>query len=169
MRDRLNSLRPNDTYMGHQIWVKYWFVTYSVPSHYLNQHWLIVNWIRGNIFHWNLNQNATIFMEENEFVVCNTAAIVSRHQYVKTYIWSWQCSANMQHLGTACLLNIQTLLQKAVGEACGLFKHTAKIYHIYTHVCCCLLWRKVHEEWMVQCLIRCVSIESHMPWILNEK
>ena len=43
-----------------------------VPSHYLNQCWLVVNWTLGNKFQWNPNQNTNIFIEENEFqiVVC---------------------------------------------------------------------------------------------------
>ena len=33
----------------------------SMPSHYLNQCWLIINWIPGKIFQWNLNMNSIIF------------------------------------------------------------------------------------------------------------
>ena len=44
----------------------------SVPSHYLNHCWLIVNGTPGNRFQWNLNRNYIIFIEENAFdnVVC---------------------------------------------------------------------------------------------------
>ena len=35
------------------------------PSHHLNQWWNIVNWIPGDQFQWNLNQNLYIFIQEN--------------------------------------------------------------------------------------------------------
>ena len=37
------------------------------PSHYLNQCRNIVNWILGNKFHWNLNKNQTLSIQENKF------------------------------------------------------------------------------------------------------
>ena len=39
-----------------------------------------------NTFQWNTNRNLYIFFQENQFenVVCETAAIFSRPQYVKT-------------------------------------------------------------------------------------
>ena len=47
-------------------------VAYSAPSHYLNQCWLIVNWISRNIFQIIFNQNSIILIQgiENENVVC---------------------------------------------------------------------------------------------------
>ena len=44
------------------------------------QCWLIVNWTPGKKFQWNLNQNSTIFFQENSFedVVCRMAAICPR-------------------------------------------------------------------------------------------
>ena len=41
-----------------------WFVTWSAPSHYLNQCWNIVSWTLGNKFQWNLKY---IFIQENAF------------------------------------------------------------------------------------------------------
>ena len=35
----------------------------SVPSHYLNQCWLIVNWTPGNKVQWTLNRNSVIFSQ----------------------------------------------------------------------------------------------------------
>ena len=54
-------------------------VAYSVPSHYLNQCWVIVNWTLRNNFQWNFNQNTYIFIHENasEIIVCEMAAILS--------------------------------------------------------------------------------------------
>ena len=36
-----------------------------VPSHYLNQCWLIVEWILRNKLQWNSNQNTKLFIHEN--------------------------------------------------------------------------------------------------------
>ena len=33
----------------------------------MNQWWLFVNWTLVNKFQWNLNQNTTIFIQENKF------------------------------------------------------------------------------------------------------
>ena len=57
--------------LGHHCF-RYWFVICSVPSHYLNQRWPIVNWTIRNEFQWNLNLNSSIFIQEYAFenVVC---------------------------------------------------------------------------------------------------
>ena len=57
--------------------------TCSVPNHYLNQCWIIVNWTTGNRFQWNL-ENITIFIKENWFqnVACRMSAILSLPQCV---------------------------------------------------------------------------------------
>ena len=42
----LNSLMPSDAYMGqwtNHHWFRWWFVTWSAPSHYLNHCWNIVD------------------------------------------------------------------------------------------------------------------------------
>ena len=36
-----------------------WLVTYSAPSHYLDQCWVIVNWIFGNDLPWNFDLSFT--------------------------------------------------------------------------------------------------------------
>ena len=68
----------------HHHWLKQWLVTWSAPSHYLNQCWNIFNWTLRNKFRWNLNQNSYIFIQENAFenVVWEMAAIFSQPQYV---------------------------------------------------------------------------------------
>ena len=38
-----------------------------MPSFYINQCWHIVTWTFKNEFRWNLNQNTTIYIQENEF------------------------------------------------------------------------------------------------------
>ena len=55
-----------------------------MPSHYVNQCRIIVNWILRNKFQWNLNRNSYIVIHENEFdyVVWKTAAILSRPECV---------------------------------------------------------------------------------------
>ena len=42
--------------MGQQ-WFRSWLAAYSVPSHYLNQCSLIVNWTLRSKIQWNSNQN----------------------------------------------------------------------------------------------------------------
>ena len=63
---------------GDQDWFRWWLVTYSVPSHYLNQCWVIVNWNIRNKLQWNFNQNKKIFIHKNasENIFCKTAAIL---------------------------------------------------------------------------------------------
>ena len=62
-----------------------------MPSHYLNQCSIIVNWTLANIFQWKFNQNTAIFIEENarENVVCELASILSR-----TFISEWENEIN---------------------------------------------------------------------------
>ena len=58
------------------------------PVRFLASIWInaiiIVKCAIGNIFRWNLNQNTTIFLQENQFenVVCKTTAILPRPQCV---------------------------------------------------------------------------------------
>ena len=55
----------------------------STPSHYLDQFWFNANWALGNIFHWNLNKNTTVFIHpNNQHVVCGMAVILPRPQCV---------------------------------------------------------------------------------------
>ena len=62
-----------------QHWFRWWLVTCSAPSHYLNQYWAIVNWTLRNKLQWNFHQNTYLFIDENasENIVCETAAILS--------------------------------------------------------------------------------------------
>ena len=50
-----------------QHWLRYWLAAWMTPSLYLNQCWIIVNWIYWNNFQSSFNQNAQVFMEENVF------------------------------------------------------------------------------------------------------
>ena len=43
-----------------QHWFRYWLVTCSVPSHYLHQCWLIVNWTLGNKLQWNFHKKEKV-------------------------------------------------------------------------------------------------------------
>ena len=69
--------------LGHN-WFRYWLVACSAPSQYLNQCWLIVNWIPVNKLQWNTNQNTKVFIRETAFenVVCEMAAILARGRWV---------------------------------------------------------------------------------------
>ena len=66
-------------------WRFYLSLFLRVPSHYLNQCWIIVNWKLMNKLQWNLKRNSYIFIQENAFenIVCEMAAIFSRPQCVK--------------------------------------------------------------------------------------
>ena len=44
--------------------IRYGFVVYSAPSHYLRDWWFIVNWLNGNNVQSNLNKNKDILIEE---------------------------------------------------------------------------------------------------------
>ena len=84
-----NSLNLSDAYMrreSYHHWFRYWLVAWSVPSHYLNQCWNIVNWTLSNKFQWNCYRNSNIFSQENAFenVLWKMAAIMPRPQCVKT-------------------------------------------------------------------------------------
>ena len=80
---KLNSLRAGDTYLRQCLrhhWLKSWFVC-SVPSHFLNQRWFILNCTHGNNLPWNFSQNTIFFFRENAFenVVYNMPTICSGH------------------------------------------------------------------------------------------
>ena len=63
-----------------QHWFRQWLVAYSVPSHYLNQCWIIVNWTLRNKLQWNFNQNTKLFIHGNasENIICEMAAIINK-------------------------------------------------------------------------------------------
>ena len=53
------------------VWTKLWLVASSVPSHYLNQCWLIANWALRNKLLWNSNHNTRRSIHENAFSWCH--------------------------------------------------------------------------------------------------
>ena len=59
-------------------------ISWSAPSHYLNQYWNIVNLTLRNKLQWNVNWNSYFFIQRNacENVVCKKAAILSWPQCV---------------------------------------------------------------------------------------
>ena len=91
----LNSLRPSDAYMRHSHicvtiyhWFRKWLVAWSVPSHYLNQSWNIVNRRLRSKLQWNFNPILFVFIQENgtENVVWKMAAILYRPQCVNSLV-----------------------------------------------------------------------------------
>ena len=81
-------IEASDAYMHWYTsyhWFRQWLVAWSIPSHYLNQCWNIVNLALSNKFQLNFNRNSYIFIEENAFemVVWQTVAILSQPQCVK--------------------------------------------------------------------------------------
>ena len=69
-----------------QHWFRWWLVAYSVPSHYLNQCWVIVNWTLRNKLQWNFNSNTKLNIHENAFEnVCEMVTILFRRRWVNRY------------------------------------------------------------------------------------
>ena len=66
-------------------WFRQWLVAYSVPNHYPNKCWIIVNWTVSNQLRWNFNQNPNLFFHENasETIVCKMVAILARERWAK--------------------------------------------------------------------------------------
>ena len=80
-------MRQSDVYMHqlfHHHWFREWLATWSVPNHYVNQCWNIVNSNLRNKFWWNFKWNSYIFSQENAFenVVYEMAASLSGPQYI---------------------------------------------------------------------------------------
>ena len=69
--DLINSLKPGDPYLYQETGLRLWLGTCSVPSHYLNQYWLIVNWTPRNKLQWNLNKNTNVFLSRKRFWQCH--------------------------------------------------------------------------------------------------
>ena len=69
--------------LGHH-WSRLWLVACSAPTYYLNQCWLIVNYLLRNKLQWNSNQHTKRFINENAFksVVCDMAVILSRRRWI---------------------------------------------------------------------------------------
>ena len=63
-----------------------------MPSHYLNQCWVIGKWTLRNKCEWNSNQNTKLFIHENasENTVCQMEAILSKGRWVKQDAATWQ-------------------------------------------------------------------------------
>ena len=70
-------------------WFRKWLGTCSVPSHHLNQCWLMNNWTHRNKLQWNLNQN-TFFFQENVFKnVCKVVAILLMWYSISSLFGYW--------------------------------------------------------------------------------
>ena len=66
-----------------------WLVAHSVPSRYLNQCCVIVDWALRNKLQWNYNQNTKLVIHENASEnVCEMTAILSRGRWVNRFIWN---------------------------------------------------------------------------------
>ena len=74
--------------LHYQRWFESWFVTFSAPSHNMNQCWFV-----GNLNSHRNKQNTTILIWENAFeiVVCKMTAILSRFQGVIACLRRLQC------------------------------------------------------------------------------
>ena len=90
-----------------QHWFRQCLVTYSAPSHYQNQCWIIVNWT----FQWKFSQNAQLFIHENtfEYIVCTVVAIWSVLQIIWFFILILYpyCTKNVSNLSNNMMLHKQ--------------------------------------------------------------
>ena len=79
----LNSSPASATYMRQ--WIGSALVQIMAFSHYLNQCWVIVNWIFRNKLQWNFNENINIFTHKNasEIFICEMTVFLSRGRWVK--------------------------------------------------------------------------------------
>ena len=91
-----------------QHWFREWHAASSVPSHYLSQCWLIVNWTLTNKLQWNSNESKKLFIHQNAFenVICEMSAILSRKRWVR---WEsclqsqpWELYVAQHHLRQHC-------------------------------------------------------------------
>ena len=75
-----------------------------MPSHYLNQCWVIVNLTLTNKRQWYFNQNTKLFIHENasENIVCEMAASLSREGWLKVRVW---ISPYIPHKTMGCYYN----------------------------------------------------------------
>ena len=87
-----------------------WMLTYLVPSHYLNQFSIIVNWPLRNKLQWNFNQNTNIFIHKNasETIAYKVVAILSRGRWDKSLwpnhtIWRQRSGSTLAQVMACCL------------------------------------------------------------------
>ena len=118
-----------------QHWFRQWLVAYSVPSHYLNQCWVIINWTLRNKLQLNFDQNKKLFIHENasENIICEMAAMLSRRRRVNSLrlgdaIWHHESSLTLAPVMTYCLtaLNHHLLPQQEHISMILLFKIEAR-------------------------------------------
>ena len=109
----LNSLRLSDAYM-HQ-WPNHHQFRWLAPSHYLNQHWNIVNLTHRNKLKWNVYQNSYIFIEDDTFenVACEMLSISSqlqcvKYQYLQVFGCNFYCNSIVQSIICGILLELRS-------------------------------------------------------------
>ena len=63
--------------LGHH-WYRQWLAAWLIPSHYLSQWWLIVNWTLRKKLHFHFKQDIKLFIQQNAFenVICKMSAIL---------------------------------------------------------------------------------------------
>ena len=101
----VNSLRQRDAYMRRETnHLLIMACGLTVPSHYLNQWWSIVNWTLRNKLQWNFNRNLNIVIHENAFenVVCEMAAMLYRPQCVNC-LWEVHSVRNLHWYSYRCI------------------------------------------------------------------
>ena len=118
-------------------WFRWWLITFSEPSHYLNQYWFVIDWTSRNNFQWNLNQNTTVFILEIwlKNVVCEwrpfclSLNVLKENQKCRDHsrygLSQWdttlQCNVISHWLSPypECFLELSLLLHYTLESSCG--------------------------------------------------
>ena len=74
-----------------QHWFRQWLGAFSVPIHYMNQWWLVVNWTPGNKFRCNSNRNSIICIQKLHLKLSSAkmVAILSWGRGLVPHIYFW--------------------------------------------------------------------------------
>ena len=104
-----------------QHWFREILVACSVPSHHLNQCWLIGKWTLRNELQWNLNGNTKLFVHENAYALypCEQTSVKFESNInacFKKYIWKYHLH-NGGHFffGYHCLCKLRITISMISG------------------------------------------------------
>ena len=147
-----------------------------MPSHYLNQCFVIFDWNLRNTFQWNFNQNTKCFIHENayESILCKMAAILSRGRWVKRCwpCWCWIYLIKHTHIFAIYLFSLSIIYQHgylveicipASSIVCNSWMLICIYMYIYPHI--------FETEWKFSLptfsLFHCAASELRSWWVIK--